>query len=128
MAEPKSLPFSLEGVERKTSLEILPNGTIRMVYSDDLWAFADKIGGDMRATCRASNVEWEDIGGLKGWVVRAAHDPTLAIKDVGSSEPVFVCNRVPENKVAIFTSRELAIKYEIHFFHDLLPPVKPEET
>lgn len=136
MEDPKPSPYSQEGGSRKTTLEIGTDGIVRMVYSDDLWAFAERIGGDMKATCRASNVEWETVSrirtsqdhdaphDLNGWVIRAAHDKELAIrmKDKDSGTDEVVCSRDPNLELAVYENRKTAIEVEIQFFHELLPP------
>lgn len=138
MDEPKSLPYSPEAGSRKTTLEIGPDGTIRMVYSDDLWEFAEKIGGDMKATCRASNIEWEEVSlnrtyfhrptKISGWVIRAAHDKDLAIRmtDPEGQEEGLECSRDLSKEVAVYEERKTAIEVEIQFFHELLPPPEPQ--
>src|SRR4051812_38239017 len=108
--------------EKRVELEIGEDGVIRTIYNDGLEKFAESLGGEISTVCRASNVEWETVDGFSGWTIRAAHDKELAIKDVGSSEPVFVCNRNPENRIALFTKRETALKVEVQFFFKLLPP------
>lgn len=130
-------PYSEEPGKKKVTVEIGLDGTIRMVYSDDLWAFAEKIGGDMTATCRASNVEWEENYLLhnrkikiSGWVIRAAHDPSLAIRmkeyDNAVSDEV-ECSRDAGKELAVYEERKTAIAVELKFFHELLPPPKKIE-
>lgn len=134
--DPKSSPYSPEAGSRKTTLEIGPDGTIRMAYSDELWKFAEKIGGDMRATCRASNVEWEKMHcprvgcEIYGWTIRAAHDKDLAIRHVwaGLINSTLECSRDPNHEIAVYSERAVAVEIEIRFFHELLPPAKTEGT
>lgn len=108
--------------EKELNLDVGPDGVIRSIYSDDLNKVAEGVGEVVRV-CRLSNVEWEDHGeGLRGWVVRAAHDTELAIRDVGSAEPVFVVSRDPQLRLAIFTSREVAVAVEVSHYEELMPP------
>lgn len=109
--------------EKQLELEFGTDGIIRTVYRDGIEKFAEDIGADVRTVCRAAHVEWETIDGLSGWTIRAAHDPSLHIRDVGSSEPELICTRdTSYGRVALFTKRETAMHYEQYFFFKLLPP------
>lgn len=123
--------------ERELSMSIATDGTVTMIYSDDVRGLAEKMGADIQKVQRASNVEWEEIprregGGVdQGWTVRAAHDPTLALRIFwsgmcGVRAPAIVCSRERQHPVAVFVSREAALKQEVKFFYELLPP-KGEE-
>lgn len=130
----------IEKTEKKVTFEVDDDGTIRTIYSDDLSAFAEKIGGEISTVCRASNVEWEVIEKpinarfpqTKGWSVRAVHDPELALRirsspAMGSYTDTLVCSREPYLAIALFDSRENAIKEEVKFFFELLPPNRKTE-
>lgn len=119
-------------------LEVAEDGTIRTIYKDELIDFAEKIGGDMTTVCRASNVEWEKVEkplnarfpDIKGWSVRAAHDPELALRVESSVNggigdryvDTLVCSRNPNLAIMLFSTREIALQAEVKFFHQLLPP------
>lgn len=116
--------------EKKVELEILPNGEIRMMYSDEtVPKVAEMIGAQVVDVPRASNVEFERTEFGNGWTVRAAHDPELAIRlrknfilivhDSISPEDIVVSK---EGRIFPFSSREDAILSEIEHFWELLPP------
>lgn len=103
-------------------LEFGPDGVIRTMYKDGLEEVAKIIDAEMTTTCRAANVEWEDHGVVEGWVIRAVHNPKLAVRDVGSSEPIFVVSDDEDLQLAFFVKRETAIEVERSNFFKLLPP------
>lgn len=96
-------------------LKIGPDGTIETIYQEGLETFASDMGAEVVSVCRASNVEWEDKEHHKGWTVRAAHDPELALRVVDAQ---IVVSR--EGDVATFMTREAAIKQEVKYFWELL--------
>lgn len=98
-------------------LRIGPGGSIESIYDDGLVKLAQDLGADVSAVCRASTVEWEEIDGRKGWVVRSAHDPELAIRVTDW------CRWGParEGALLMFQTREAALREEIRFFWKLLP-------
>jgi hypothetical protein len=101
-------------------IEVTPAGKIRTVYKDEQLPTLEKLGAV--SVHRASNVEWEEIGNEKGWTVRAAHDPELAIRtifDKAHSSFRRVVSR--EGDIAVFTTREAALGYEVLHFWELLP-------
>ncbi len=110
----------------KVELEIAPDGTIRTMYQDGIEKFAEAMGGEVSSSCRASNVEWEEIqyttGALKGWSIRSAHDPQLAIREIPSPEVYFVCSKDQDLRVALFVTREAALEVEVKYFWELLAP------
>ena len=96
-------------------MEVSATGGIRALWDDELPEFAKEIGGEVAQVCRVSNVEWED----DGWVVRAAHNPKLAIRykhgelnRVSDDESLHLCK---------WKKRDDALFYEHKFFHQLLP-------
>lgn len=104
-------------------LEIGPTGTIRTIYKDEKLPLLNDLGEV--TVKRASNVEWEQIGEERGWTVRAAHNPQLAIRIVihGGRFAQVVSDADDRNApVAVFTSREAALESEERFFWKLLPP------
>lgn len=112
-------------IEREElSFEIGNDGTIRTIYKDDLPEVADAIGAELSHICRASNVEWERYNDtIKGWTVRAAHEPNLAIR-VRDGEYVVASNGLYPADLAFFDTREEALKWEVKLFWSLLPPKK----
>lgn len=110
--------------EKELNLDVGPDGVIRSIYSDDLNKVAEGIG-TIALVCRLSNVEWEEIGGKKGWTVRAAHDTEIAIRTLGtpSSRGPFVgVSKRPEHPIHVFETREEALKYEVRDSDQLMPP------
>lgn len=112
-------------MEETIELEVLPSGEIRMMYSDEkVKKVADMIGAEITDVPRASNVEFEKTPHGDGWTVRSAHDPDLSIRVYGQTvggHDLLVSND-KELPIAVFPSREDAIKCEIQNFWDLLPP------
>jgi hypothetical protein len=105
----------------KFELVIDAEGRARSIYKDETKSVVDALGAAKVA--RASNVEWEELHGDKGWTVRSAHDPELAIRLVilrGAYRQVVS----REGLVAVFLTREAALESEVRFFWDLLPPTK----
>src|SRR5579863_3253262 len=104
-------------------LKIDADGTIQTIYQDGIEEFAQAIGADLTRSCRASNVEWEEIGDRKGWTVRSAHDSELAIR---SGEPLteearnhpyefkdpHVVSRNDLRSIVVFQTREEALAEE----------------
>ena len=102
-------------------LEIAPDGTIRAMYQDGIERFAEEMGGEISTSCRASDVEWEEAEGKKGWTVRSAYNKHLALRYVtndGIRE--IICGRIGE--LVVFQTREDALKEEVRFFWELLAP------
>ncbi len=99
--------------------KIEADGTICTVYQEGIEEFARDLGADgLKRSCRASNVEWEEVSGQgKGWTVRAAHDSELAIRLEGD---VKVVSRT--GPIVVYTTREAALEDEIKQFWKLLPP------
>lgn len=111
--------------EKELNLDVGPDGVIRTIYSDDLNKLAEETGGTIALVCRLSNVEWEEIGGKKGWTVRAAYDQNLALRtfDPPSTRgPHVAASRLEEYPVHVFETREEALKYEKRDAPDLMPP------
>lgn len=110
--------------QKVISFEVGPDGEINTIYKDELVQFAEKIGGEISTVCRASNVEWEswrepDGTVRKGWSVRAAHQPALALRNYNGT---IRCSDDYEVAVFLFDSREKALEQEVKFFFELLPP------
>lgn len=111
-------------------LKIDADGTIQTIYQEGIEEFAKDLGADLTRSCRASNVEWEEIGDHKGWTVRAAHDSELAIRSgkqlIYEEHPYeFSENVVSKNdlrSIIVFQTREEALAEEVKFFWQLLPP------
>lgn len=99
-------------------LRITQDGSIEGIYQDGLAQLLD--ANEVRV-CRASNVEWEESpdGIEKGWTVRSAKDPELAIRwrNVGLELDQHV---VHSGILVFFNNREDALKQEVKFFWDLL--------
>lgn len=111
-------------------IEIREDGTIRMMYQDGVERMAEEMGGTITTSCRASDVEWEEVGPNKGWTVRSAYDKELAIRwthsfTPGGMRPEFVplnfaCSK--EGDIVVFPTREEALKEEVKHFWALLAP------
>jgi hypothetical protein len=101
---------------------VMPDGTSRCVYKDELIDVYDAIGP--KKVKRASNVEWETVDGQGGWTVRSAHDVDLAIR-VQLRDGAYhkVVSRAGE--ILLFNTREAALENEVEFFWELLPPHAP---
>jgi hypothetical protein len=105
--------------EDRLELEV-ENGVIRSIYKDDIHPLLDGMGSTTVA--RASNVEWEDVGLDRGWTVRSASKPYLALR--------LNCGRIivsEEGPLVFFNTREEALKEEINHFWELLPPRSMKE-
>ncbi len=116
-------------------IEIREDGTIRMMYQDGVEKMAEEMGGTITTSCRASDVEWEEVGSEKGWTVRSAYDKELAVRwihnfgSVGMRPKInecrdersnFACSK--EGDIAVFSTREEALKEEVKHFWALLAP------
>ena len=115
------MPNESSGIAIKFS----PDGKARCIYKDEHLDTYNALG-ELRVQ-RASNVEWEKIGGLglcdlaEGWSVRAAHDPELAIRVVlENCQYKKAVSRVGE--ICLFVTREAALENEVEHFWELLPP------
>ena len=110
-------------------LEITPTGRIRTIYTDEKMAFLQAMAPHWQIK-RASNVEWEQVGEEKGWTVRAAHNPKLAIRIVihaGRFAQVVTDADDRNAPPAVFVTREAALEAEKRFFWELLPK-EPKEV
>jgi hypothetical protein len=112
------------------AIKFSPDGKARCIYKDEHLNVYDALG-DLKVQ-RASNVEWEKIGGLglcdlaEGWSVRSAHDPELAIRIVlenGQYRKVVS----KEGEICLFLTRGAALENEIEQFWALLPPEEKNE-
>lgn len=113
--------------EKKFDLDVGPDGVIRSIYKDELNKFAADVGGELAQVCRLSHVEWEEIDGKKGWTIRAAHDPDLAIRDNDWTHDQlteqYVCARTESGlKISVFPSRDEALTVEQNHYEELMPP------
>lgn len=118
MEELNIKPSPKEGkVDAKLEVSISADGGVRAYYNDDVPELGKELG-TMKIE-RASNIEWEDE--YEGWTIRAAHDPTLALRFVDGAGVVIS----REGEMASFTSREEALKEEIHYFWELAEKPKP---
>ena len=107
------------------SFEVGTDGVIRTIYSDDLNDFTKKLNGEISTVCRASQVEWEQVGEQKGWTVRAQHNPRMALREKITEDKwvaEIVCSDDSTINPFVFSSREDALKMEVEFFFQLLPP------
>lgn len=106
-------------MKEKFDLVIGEDGSIESIYQDGL---AEALGATTTEVKRASNVEWETVNlptTRSGWVVRAAHDNTLAIRaQFGDVKDSYYVGR--EGVLAMFESREDALREEVRFFWDLV--------
>lgn len=105
--------------EKELNLDVGPDGVIKSIYSDKLNDLAEKIGGDLVQVCRLSHVEWEEVGNEKGWTVRSAHDPELAIRWILQRSTV---STNPAFPIAVFSSRQDALFAEKAHVDELMPP------
>lgn len=126
-----------EEKKEEIQLEIGHGGVIRSIYRDSLQDLAQSIGGKIEDVCRASNVEWETVEkplnarfpATKGWSVRSAHDPELALRwesslNAGIGEryiDTIVVSKNPHLAIVLFDEREKAIEYEVKHFWELIP-------
>lgn len=117
-------------------LKVGPDGTVETIYQDGIEGFAESIGAEVSTVCRASDVEWEEVEkpinarfpATKGWSVRAAHRPALALRMQSSLNPGIgerycddiVCSDNESLAIVLFETREDAITQEIKFFWKLL--------
>lgn len=111
-------------------IEIREDGTIRMMYQDGVEKMAEEMGGTITTSCRASDVEWEEVGPDKGWTVRSAYDKELALRWAHSFGPDgkklpfssinLVCSK--DGDIVVFTTREAALAEEVKHFWALLAP------
>lgn len=117
-------------------LKVGPDGTIETIYQDGIEAFAEEMGAEVATVCRASNVEWEDVGvplnarfpATKGWSVRSVKNPLKALRVKSHFNPGFtderyfdevVCSDDANLGIALFDTREAAITQEIKHFWEL---------
>lgn len=115
-------------------MKIGPDGTVETIYQDGIEAFAESVGAEISTVCRASDVEWEEVASpinarfpaTKGWSVRAAHRPALALRMKSHAlmgngyMDELVCSDHEHLAIALFDTREDAITQEIKFFWKLL--------
>lgn len=107
-------------MEEKIEMEILPNGELRVMYSDKkVPEITEILDATVKSVQRASNVEWEPD--FKGWTVRAAHDHEIAVRAHSQFSPTFVSSD-KGFPIVSFEMREEAIAAEIKHFWELLPP------
>lgn len=119
----------------KDEFELLvgPGGSVEGIYQDEL---ADVLGATTKEVKRASLVEWERIDralnarfpDLEGWAVRSAHKHDLALRirstvNAGVGERYtdsIVCSDDPQFAIALFPTREVALRAEVEHFWELL--------
>jgi hypothetical protein len=94
----------------EVELEIGPDGVIRTIYQDGIEDFAKDIGADVTSVCRLTNVEWEEKDGERGWSVRAAHNPSFAIRN--DPNGIYHLSLDSEHAVILYDTREKALKAE----------------
>ena len=110
-------------MKQEFEVRILPGGVVQTIYQDGIEAFASELGAEVSSISRASNVEWDKL--LEGWTVKAAHDPRIAIcyavegrcTTYSRFQVADTCNRT----IAVFDTRDEALKQEVEFFWQLLP-------
>jgi len=117
-------------VKKEVELQIDEDGTIRTVHQEGIEEFAESLGGEISTSCRASNVEWEEFPDEKGWTVRSAYDPSLALRQsITIEESILgriICSREEKYDIHVFKTREKAIEWELKFFWELLAPRKEQ--
>lgn len=92
---------------------ISPDGMVQTIYQDGVEKLVKSMGAEITHIKRASRVEWEVVGSQAGWVVRAAHDHTLALRGAGEFSPS------REGRLWVFNDRESALAAEVKFFWEL---------
>jgi hypothetical protein len=109
-------------MSQEFKFRIAPDGGIDTIYSDALVPLVKDMGGEITQICRASTVEYETVVNtwgeeLKGWVVRSAHNPELAIRigDDGRRQVGLY------NDFIVFPTREEALAEEVKHFFALRP-------
>ena len=117
--------------EKTLVLDLLPDGSIETKDGSEVQKLAVDLGAEITQSCRLSNVEWEDHTGhygtntwprTKGWVVRAIHNPDLAVR-VNSTQhgtSPFILSARYQDVLAIFWTREEAIQFELMFFNEIM--------
>lgn len=100
-------------MKKRFSVRFKPDGTMETIYQDGV---AEALGAKTQEVRRASNVEFETIDGRSGWTVRAAHDPSLALRTTDW------CRWAPsrEGTIVTFKTREEALTEEVKAFWGLL--------
>ena len=105
-------------------LELHPDGTTRTIYKDEVMEHLKDAGAAIKNIKRASCIEWEQTDCKEGWVVRAAHNPDLAVRvgydDIDEVSTIMVSDdkTLPVHHFGI--RREALMYEEIHFW-ELLP-------
>lgn len=123
--------------EKELNLDVGTDGVIRSIYSDDLNKLAEETGGTIVRVCRLSNVEWEELmvgpdgKPEKGWTIRAAHDPELALRWTMPFEErclyrISAYHIAKEGELVYFSHREEAIEVEKAHYAQLMPPKEKE--
>lgn len=111
-------------------IEISPDDPkLRMIHQEGIETFAEHLGGEISTSCRASNVEWEEVGERKGWTVRSAFKNELALRWMDAKKVTTGVHIHPlvivvseEGDLVVFPTREEAIEEEIKHFWELLAP------
>lgn len=93
------------------------DGTIEGVYEDGL---AEALDAEEKRVCRASNVEWEEIDGKKGWTVRSAEAPAYRYLRRSAADGSIECTTNGHGHPAMFATREEALAEEVKLFWELL--------
>jgi hypothetical protein len=102
----------------KDTIELIIDGSkVESIYQDGL---ADLLDAEEVQVCRASNVEWEEVDGRKGWSVRAAHAPNLAIRTLTFWPFTRVVLNDQHYPVTLFQNREEALAAEVSHFWELI--------
>ena len=100
-------------------LKISGDGVIEAMYQDGL---AEVLGAETLRVHRASTIEWEEKasteGLRRGWSVRSAHDPKMALRIVPDRHPWYQPSKT--GMLALFITREQALEAEQAFFWELL--------
>jgi hypothetical protein len=120
--------ISGKAMKDKFEFEISPDGVIRTMYQEGIEKLAEDMGADIKTSCRASDVEWEDDGIHKGWTVRSAYDRDLAVRWQNYGNMGFEADVSIYGELLFFPTREEALAEEVKHFWKLLEPQRKKNV